>query len=883
MSDSWDNLKAAFAEVVHQPTTKQQEAVAQLSSVNPVLGKALRELLDNYAQLETFLEISGDEWLKDPISTLGLLNKRDQTNQKAGVDHAVSWPKLRAAIEAYLPISEDLPQQIGAYRIVKKLGQGGMGVVYLAHHPFQKLVAVKVLQQVFDENLTTRFHQEREILASLSHPQIARLLDGGSDGERPFFAMNYVPGRDLNIYCREVQPSLASRLSLFQKICEGVAYAHRNLVVHRDLKPSNIHVTDTGDPVILDFGIAHLMEGAPGRHQTLTYAGQRLLTPEYAAPEQIMGQSTSTSCDIYSLGILLFEIVCGRRPYKIDRTDGEAMRAVICHQEIPAPGQMVRENKELPYPKISRDLEKIIEKVCRKDPRQRYLSVEELNLDLQRLRDGRPIKARGNTTRYRLGKFLLRNRLQVTAVTALFLLVVFLPLGYGFARAREQERTRIERDRALHVSQLLMDVFQATSPEHGKNVSAVQLLNQAERELDRKLIDSPGLRGALIRHLGQAYFNLGQYQVAEKILKSCEPLLEDAGEDFGDDLVATLTTRAQIAHYKKDFNQALSLGRRALNHHLRLPETSKVVLANDYRRLGLYYALMEEYDEAWRKFETTLGLLEQEPDPQTLAATYRDMATLARQLALPEEDLALLEEVVAIHRRHPEIRKDMLAKVYNNLALAYIQHGRYSQSEQTLRQAIELNRQVEASGPNLAIMLNNLAECLIRAGRIEEALVEALEAGRLFRQFMGKETTNLAAVHNNLGKIFMELGCLEDSQAHYREALRLRENGYGKNSRWYAVSATNLCNTLIKIGQLEEAERLALDALKIKENLLGPDHPSVAYSLMALTRLERKRNQPKIAHLYCRRALEIYTNHFPKDHPMVKKTIAELEDLTAAQ
>ncbi len=326
--------------------------------------------------------------------------------------------------------------RVGPYEVLRELGRGGMGVVYLAaraDEQFRKRVAIKVIKTGPDEEgVIRRFRRERQILASLDHPNVARLLDGGATGDgRPYFVMEYIEGHPLHEYCDRHRLSIVDRLKVFQQVCSAVAYAHRNLIVHRDLKPSNIIVTADGIPRLLDFGIAKLLNPELSA-ETPTVTGLAL-TPEYASPEQARGDVVTTASDVYSLGVLLYELLTGHRPYRLKtRLPMEVLKAV-CEQEPERPSTIVRQAedttdgsravvitpegvsraRDLTPDRLGRrlrgDLDNIVLMALRKEPLRRYASAEALSEDLRRYLEGLPVKARKGTSAYRAGKYVKRH------------------------------------------------------------------------------------------------------------------------------------------------------------------------------------------------------------------------------------------------------------------------------------------------------------------------------------------------------------------------------------------------------------------------------------------------------------------------------------------
>src|SRR5262245_28756322 len=341
--------------------------------------------------------------------------------------------------------------RVGPYRLIREIGRGGMGTVLLAvrsDDAFQKRVAIKVLRRGMDTDaIVGRFRHERQILASLEHPHIASLLDGGTtDDGLPYFVMEYVDGQLVTDYCDAKALDTTSRLELFRKICAAVQHAHQNLVIHRDIKPANVLVTSDGTPKLLDFGIAKLLNPDPGV-QTLaaTIAGSPLMTPEYASPEQVRGETVTTATDVYSLGVLLYELLTGRRPYDLPSRTPDEIQRVVCNS-VPvrpstvvthaASSQSTRDRPEIDSERtrppdadrlrrrLAGDLDNIVLKALAKEPSRRYASVDQFSEDIHRHLTGLPVIARKDTLGYRTAKFIRRNRAGVAAAALVVLALV---------------------------------------------------------------------------------------------------------------------------------------------------------------------------------------------------------------------------------------------------------------------------------------------------------------------------------------------------------------------------------------------------------------------------------------------------------------------------
>ncbi len=373
------------------------------------------------------------------------------------------------------------PTAFGVHRVVRSIGAGGMGEVWLAERSdgeFEQRVAVKQLAYP-TPGLLQRFRQERQILARLEHPNIARLIDGGLDANGvPYLAMEYVEGVPITDYAREHALGVADRVRLLVRVCDAVHYAHRNLVVHRDLKPSNIFVLADGTPKLLDFGIAKVLSATEAE---ATQTAARLLTPDYAAPEQFTGAAITTATDVYALGVVLYELLTGTRPHRAWRGDPASIVATLASDPPPPSAAVDRESADARARRrlLRGDLDRIVMTAIAKEPARRYTSAEALAADLQRYLDGLPVVARGDAALYRVGKFVKRNRFAVAAAV----LVVATGIAATAISLREARRANAQAARAQAARQFLVGVFEQASPDenHGRSMTAHELLEKGER------------------------------------------------------------------------------------------------------------------------------------------------------------------------------------------------------------------------------------------------------------------------------------------------------------------------------------------------------------------------------------------------------------------
>ncbi|MFZ1005448.1 MAG: protein kinase [Candidatus Sulfotelmatobacter sp.] len=562
-------------------------------------------------------------------------------------------------------------RRIGAYQLLRVLGEGGMGKVYLAARAddlYQKQVAIKTVPVGLGQSqaLLLRFGSERQILANLDHPNIARLLDGGvTEDGLPYLVMEYVNGVRLDDYCRIHQLPTNQRLELFCTVCAAVEYAHKNLVVHRDLKPANILVTAEGVPKLLDFGIAKLLD-PQSRQLAQTMTSERMMTPEYASPEQVRGDQITTSTDVYALGVLLYELLAGKRPFELDPTSPLKMARVICEQDPEPPSVSSAVNAAVAAPDAARtlrgDLDNIVLMAMRKEPVRRYASVSALTNDVQAYLTGYPVHARTDTWKYRSGKFLRRHKAGATAAAIVAVALIAFSIGMGLlAKRATRERLAVQRE-----SQFMEGIFEAATPDlaRGRQITARELLDQGALHVDRELAGDPGLRATMLDNIGRSYIRLGLYDRAEPLLQRAYELRK---KTLGSENVDVAST-------------AFSL-------------------ANSIR-------LQEQYSRAESLFRESLAIREKIVGKDS-SDVQDSLAFLGECLYLENRDVEaepLLRRALTLDRQNAD------STSRNYLALLLERKGNYPEALQLLRQAVEIQRRVSgADSPDFAMSLHNLA------------------------------------------------------------------------------------------------------------------------------------------------------------------------------
>ncbi|HLT90185.1 MAG TPA: tetratricopeptide repeat protein [Woeseiaceae bacterium] len=713
--------------------------------------------------------------------------------------------------------------RIGPYRIVRVLGSGGMGIVYLAERAdesFRQQVAIKLVRdRLVDPETEERLLGERQILANLDHPNIARLLDGGATAEgTPYLVMEYIDGVPIDRYCDSRRLSIDERLHLFRLICSAVHYAHQNLVVHRDIKCTNILVTRDGVPKLLDFGIAKLLDPAGMPTAGLTRQGVLMLTPENAAPEQVLDGPITTATDTYALGLLLYRLLCGHPPYRLHGSHREIAEA-ICGEQPRPPSAMVdvywkepetrSRELEVVRPEIvaryrstsvdklrrrlKGDLDNIALKALRKEPARRYRSVHELSEDLRLHQAFLPVTARPDTWRYRAGKFMRRH----VAGLGMAATIAALLVAFGATVFVQNQRIAEERDTAMEVSRFLAEIFTAPDPwnARGSGVTAREILERGADRISTELQGRPGIQAMLMQAIGSAYYRLGDYDPAIAMLERSLELRRDVLGEGSREVAGVKNDLAAVLIRVADYDRARKLLEEALEQHRR----------------------------------------EEGEDGPSVAASLFYLADLARLTG----DLAAAErfasESLAIWRKQEQQYPGKLAEATSALARILRAKGDLATAERHYREAIAFIRERFGDDyPSLAYPLQNLAVVLREQGRFDEAEAMFRQALELARRVFGDDHDVVAGSLVMLGALQHERGALDMAEASFREALELHTSSLGPAHPFVAYDMTSMAMLCFDEGRLDEAEALLRDAVEIYEQSVGPDH---LYLSSALTEL----------------------------------------------
>ena len=762
-------------------------------------------------------------------------------------DGALARPER--ALDAELlaaAMAEPLPERVGPYRLLQPLGHGGMGSVYRAERAdgeFQQTVAVKLLQPgAARPELQQRFRTERRILASLRHPNIAALLDGGTSADgRAYVVMECIDGDDLMTHAERRGLSLSARLELFIKVCGAVEHAHHHLVVHRDLKPANILVTPAGEPKLLDFGIAKLLQGEPGGDtDTPTVTGAMLLTPEYASPEQVRGESITTATDVYALGMILHELLTVQRAQTFTTRTPRELEEVVCERKTPPPSQVIAAaGARLPAMGVPRarlrrllagDLDVITQRACHKDPARRYGSAAALADDLRRHLQGLPVHARPDTFAYLARKFLGRHRWPMAAAAA-FVLVLVAATVVTAAMARTASRQRDVAERkslvAEQVSNFLVELFKMAEPDpvRAEQLSARALLDRGSKRIAGELRDAPLVRASLQDAMGRAYTMLGLFQQAR-------PLLDEA----------LATRRAQGAEP--------SAVRDSLLH------------------LGALLAATSQLEPAEATLRQSLALAQEAGDLHAATEARMQLTALLDDAGRGEEALQLAQQVIATLDAEPQPPDHHKSEALMHLGNVQRNLGMFDPALATLRQALSLQQQLYGQD---SPMTSDIQRAL---GNTEKERGDYPAAKAALQQALDQDTAFLGDTHPDVKADMFAMAMLEDDLGDPEEAERLLQRvleqdrrTFGEVHPYVALDLGQLAAIRSRRGDTDGAEPLLLQALAMQRKTLPSDHPEIATTLNNLAVLYQQTDRLDDAEKCSREALAIRERIFPPDHP----------------
>ena len=681
-----------------------------------------------------------------------------------------AWDAIAPAVR----LLDDLTpgERIGPYRIVRLLGRGGMAPVYLAERAdgvFAQQVALKLVpRDLLGADALSRFEQERQILAHLNHPHIARLFDGGVDDRgRSYIAMEYVDGEPLDRYCDARQLPIAARLRVFAQAAEAVQYAHRNLVIHRDLKPSNILVTRDGMVKLLDFGIAKLLEsGAAEAHAGVqTQTVFRMLTPGYASPEQLGSAPVTTASDVYQLGLLLHELLTGMRAKRDDRATADAVRPSVVVERMPeAQAGTIAAARQTTARALARrlrgDLDNIVLKALEPDPERRYESPAALAHDLDRHERGLPVHARSATTTYRLDKFVRRHKAGVVASTLSFVALLTLAAAVSIQAVKlriERDLVRTEAAKAGEIRDFLTGLFDVPLEEANPDLTARELIDRAAARVAQIDDRQPLVRAQMMHTLGGLYIRLGKYEGAQRMIGEALSLRREHKGSGSLDAAESLLLLGMTQNHLGDHARAESSVREAVGIGERTLGPNHWGVAFALTELGTSVLRQRRYGEAQAILERAAAIYRQNP-ARAMGAPTNSLGLIRAELGDPDGAARYYREALAINTTRFGPDHPLVLTNRANLASALARLGRSGEAEGLLREVVAHRRRLlGGEHPDLAVGLALLAETIRAGGRSAEAEPLLVEALGIFEKRYPPGHQRIAGARSALDRLREEL------------------------------------------------------------------------------------------------------------------------------
>jgi eukaryotic-like serine/threonine-protein kinase len=876
--------------------------------------------------VEGALELPTEHWAEFVLGACGgdaALERRvrallDGHGQPAAPLDAMT-PPPRGTISVALPPSEQPGDRIGPYKILQRIGEGGCGLVYMAEQeqPVRRRVALKVIKLGMDtRQVVARFEAERQALALMDHPNIARVLDGGAtDTGRPYFVMELVRGIKITDYCDQNNLSTSQRLELFIPVCRAIQHAHQKGIIHRDVKPSNILVTlHDGVPVpkVIDFGIAKAIDRRLTDKTLFTQFEQFIGTPAYMSPEQaeMSGLDIDTRSDIYSLGVLLYELLTSRTPFDSKELLGaglDAMRRLIREKDPPKPSTRlstmlegdlttVARQRHAAAPKlihiVKGDLDWIVMKALEKDRTRRYESANNFAADVQHFLADEPVIARPPSTVYRVQKLMRRNRLAFTAAGAVSAAVIMGLVVSTWMFFREREARQLAAREARHNEQValfLEDMLKGVGPSValGRDTTLLkEILDKTVQRVTTDLRDQPEVQADICNTIGEVYRALGQLKKAEEMHREARNLQGKRAGRVRKDVATSLSDLAFVLRDQGKLAEAESLQREALELRRKHYGNEHAEVALSLNNLALVLRSQGKLTEAEKLHREALAM-----QKKLLGNEHLAVATSLNNLAFALRDQGKLAEAEKCFRESLAMQKKLLgdnnpavAITTDNLAFVLRDEGKLPEAETLVRQSLASQRKLFGEEhPSVATALNNLALVLAARGQFAEAADLHRQALALRRKLLGDPNPEVASSLDNLALVLRKQKQSAEAEKLEREALAMRKKLFGEEHMTVASSLNNLALILHDLARLAEAEAAYQESLAMQKKLLGSEHPSVATCMNNLARVLRDEGKLAEAEAQVREALVMRQKLLGEQHPSVADSRRDLEKILALQ
>lgn len=831
---------------------------------------------------------------QEPETALQLIKLLEaQANVSSTADHSASiWSKVAPMIEDDIDTSIDIDR----YEIVSVIGRGGMGTVYhgIRKDSYRQDVAIKVLRAGATDSVSVRrFNWERQVLAKIKHPGVARILDGGTTKDsRLFYVMELVEGRELKEWLRYENPTLEARLKCLIQIAEAVAEAHRLLIMHRDIKPANVRIDHNGNPKLLDFGIAKQFEGDVDASLTLTRA--RVYSPEYAAPEQIRGDELSTAVDVYGLGVLMYTILAGASPYKTKGMGLHDVEHAILNDEPMRLSQVSETGDQTPpYDKnqLRGDLDAIALKAIRKEPELRYGSVKEFIDDILRYLENKPVIARGGNRRYRIKKYLKRNKYAVASAAVIFMLVLGISIVSSYTVVVLEDKNReitAERDRAQAMSDFMLSVFRSSNPfsDQDPNLTARQLLDVGLGRIDTEFASNPDLAIYMKLPIASAYKGIGLLSKADSVLKQLHDQIRDQKPEGSLDELIVLFDMAIIRDQLGDYMGADSL------HRLIQANAQLWGLLNTPKVMEAYaeHAIMNiKLNRPLEEFQTQLPLNIQFLEENGYGGSYAHINSLMSLGSSyfygdPTIGIPFLEEADSLYRMAGFDESTQTLMLTNNLALFYQNSGMVDKADMSYRKLLKLvDTYLSENSGYVSTAYTNYATFLNEQGRRDDAIVALQKAYDVQIESGNPSDNNMLIIYGNLGVINQESGNHEMALEYLRRAYEIGLRMVGEVHEFMAMIHTYNGISMAHLGMMPKAQSEIEKGMSIRIQLGGEQNWSIANSEYAFAQLAILEKDHERAEAHLLRSLSLLKSIYATDHQLITKSLDLLIEVLSNQ
>lgn len=798
----WEQIEQLFHELTQLSESEKAGRMGILSKENP-------ELYDRMKALLAADEDSHPLFNAEPGSLFSILEN----------DHQLIGSRIRA------------------FELSEVVGQGAMGTVFKGHRvdgQFDQIVAIKLMKPLLiNPGYRIFFDRERQILAKLNHPNIARLYDGGfNDDERPFFTMEWVSGKILTDYCREKNLGLMARLELFEQVCQAVRYAHQSLIAHLDLKPQNILINEEGQAKLLDFGVSQMLEESAEQEGSFTLA--------YAAPEQILKTNPNTVSDIYSLGVILFELLNDVHPFYSHFKDPEGLKKAVLDGST---SPFVLE--KIDTIRFSKDLEFICRRAMQVDPADRYASVDEMIRDLDDFGKDYPVSAHPKSWIYHARKYVFRNRKVLAVVNGSFLLLIVMGVYYTFQLREQRNIAQAEAKRANQITGLITDVFSAADPNIGgaDTITAVQLLDEGLKNLSKNLGDDPALYADMLVRLASVYISLGQYDQAKQIVEEAYAINLSLPISKPETLANNEILISSTYFMFGQLDSAVNFSRKAVKRLTDAGIYEGLHLVDALLELGSSYYEMDNYLRADSALSAGLTLAQKAYQPPHISlATFLH---LKGAIAMKLEDLLEAEKYL---NEALEMKRQLYGEPHLEIAYSYNYFGTFYQSQGDFEKAL---------------------------GYVQASLEQR-------QAILGKYHVEVAASFGNTGRTLIGLDRPMDAVPYYEEAIHIIDSLFGTNHYYYGSLKGSLGNAYFEAKAYDKAKQCYLESLENFDQLLSEDDPRHAAPRIKLGQIATSEGDLETARKYFEEAVRIRERLLPVGHLQIAQSQQALGDCLLA-